>query len=191
MISCNVENSRQKSLGESKSLNQVFNKKEISDLYKILTFFDNQIMNSFKSESLIESYNMFNAKDLEFEKDGLIFGNIPFSKQKYIYHSIDKSTFNEVWRLGKSIEGNGKELSIVFINPNGKYANYLQLLGAKNNFIKNYSKVIEETGDIPPTLLYSITHNYKDLNISDENIRLVIAIHYLTLNDNLHNGGNR
>lgn len=186
LTSCGSYNLKQKSLKYSKVLNQNFEKKEINDLYKILNFFDNQITSSFKSESLIESYDLFNVKDLELKAEGLIFGNISFSKQKELYSSINKSTFNEIWNLGKSFEENGKESSIVFIRTDGKYANYLQELGLKNNFIKIYIETIKNYNDIPPPLFYTITENYKNFDITDENIRLMIAIHYLTLNDNLH-----
>ncbi|MCK5676954.1 MAG: hypothetical protein KAH72_00555 [Flavobacteriaceae bacterium] len=184
--SCGSYDLKQKSLKYSKGLNQSFEKKEINDLYKILNFFDNQIMSSFKSKSMIESYDLFNVKDLELKDEGLIFGNIPFSKQKELYSSINKSTFNEIWNLGKSFKENGRESSIVFIRTDGKYANYLQELGLKNNFIKIYIETIKNYNDIPPPLFYTITENYKNFDITDENIRLMIAIHYLTLNDNFH-----
>ncbi|MCF6347024.1 MAG: hypothetical protein L3J20_01830 [Flavobacteriaceae bacterium] len=185
-VSCITNDSNQKSLKNSEALNKIFSKEEVSDLHKVLTFFDTQIMDSFKSESLNESYGMFNLRDLELKKEGLIFGDIPLLEQKKIISSLGESTFNEVWLLGKSFRENGEEVSILFINPDGKYANYLEELGVRNGFFKNYIKIVKETGDIPPILFYSITDNYKDFDISDENIRLVIAIHYLILNDNGH-----
>lgn len=186
VTSCDMSNSNQKTLEESTELSQIFNNDEIDDLQKIVTFFDNQIMNSFKSENIVDSYNKFNMKDLELKEKGLIFGNVDFLMQQELYNSINKSTFDEIWNLGKSTNEKGEARNIVFINPLGKYAKYLHILGARNRFIKNYIETMESSYDISPSLLYVMTDNYRKLDISDESIRLMIAIHYLTLNDNQH-----
>lgn len=187
IVSCsNYKKTKPKKLEDSKIVNQVFDKREIHDLQKILSFFDGQIMSSFKGKSLLDSYDLFNEKELELKNEGLIFGNISFSDQQKLNSKIKETTFKEIWDLGKilDIDEIGSKQSFLFINPNGKYISYLKKLGLKNKFIEDYSNIVSQNYDIPPSLVYVITDNYNKIDVSDENIRLMIAIHYLTLNDN-------
>lgn len=187
IVSCsNYKKTKPKKLEDSKIVNQVFDKREIHDLQKILSFFDGQIMSSFKGKTLLDSYDLFNEKELELKNEGLIFGNISFSDQQKLNSKIKETTFKEIWDLGKILDVDeiGSKQSFLFINPNGKYISYLKKLGLKNKFIEDYSNIVSQNYDIPPSLVYVITDNYNKIDVSDENIRLMVAIHYLTLNDN-------
>lgn len=187
IVSCsNYKKTKPKKLEDSKIVNQVFDKREIHDLQKILSFFDGQIMSSFKGKTLLDSYDLFNEKELELKNEGLIFGNISLSDQQKLNSKIKETTFQEIWDLGKILDVDeiGSKQSFLFINPNGKYISYLKKLGLKNKFIEDYSNIVSQNYDIPPSLVYVITDNYNKIDVSDENIRLMVAIHYLTLNDN-------
>ena len=61
--------------------------------------------------------------------------------------------------------------------------NFLKKAGKKDEFIKDYHEAVEAAGGPPPFLISGIT-KYRDLlDIEDTKVKFVIAIHYLTLND--------
>lgn len=74
-------------------------------------------------------------------------------------------------------------LKCITYSYNGKYLTYLEELGNENHLIQKYHEAYHFLGDISPTMVASILLDYKNYDIRDIRIRLVIAIHYLTLND--------
>jgi hypothetical protein len=68
---------------------------------------------------------------------------------------------------------------------NSKYPKFLKELGKEYELIKNYSESLETSGGISPIMIGDILiikkHHQYDLN--DIRLQLVLAIHYLTLND--------
>lgn len=61
--------------------------------------------------------------------------------------------------------------------------NFLKIAGKKDKFIKEYHESVETFGGISPSLIAGIIMNHDKMNFEDPKVELVIAIHYLTLND--------
>jgi hypothetical protein len=60
---------------------------------------------------------------------------------------------------------------------------FLKTFGEEDSVINNYYNSLDIAGDISPTMFADLAINYKNYNLKDPKIRLIIAIHYLTLND--------
>lgn len=175
-----------KSLGKSPAIMKLFNKTEMLDLEKILTFFDNQIFNKFKSKSLVQNYSLFYEKSLMRLDSGEIYLGFSYEKQNKLILELKESTFKKIWNLGKSY--NKKDTtSIVNLKVDGNYIKFLKTLGKENIAIKKYVDDLIFNYDITPSQSYFFINNYESINIKDERIRLMIAIHYLTLN-NIYGG---
>ena len=165
-------------------LNKNFTSEQISDLKKITEFFKNQMCLNMDSD-YETCYERIPHEYLEATGNGF-WSNIDFEKQKELYKQISISTFDEIWMFCKSTEyKTGKKTKSLCPNIFGKYHNYLSDIGKQNQKIAEYTKWVNASGDFSPIqILYpEISKNKKYFNLNDPNIQLILAIHYLSLND--------
>jgi hypothetical protein len=169
------------------TMNSIFTSAEINNLEKILIFFSNQIckledldnhhaIDCFESycKNLKERTNAFGSVDLM----------LSLKEQKVFYNNIDSFTFNEIWHFEKAWKPKTTDTIIeIDINPNGKYAKFLKSLGQEYDKVGKYYQDLESLGGICPTMIAELLMNYQEFNFRDERIRLLFAIHYLTMND--------
>ena len=103
-----------------------------------------------------------------------------------MYDRISPSTFDKIWMYCEStyypIGTKSKDICAVAF---GKYQNYLAGLGKANPRIAKYADRIQASGafngfDIQ---YYEILKPNSVFDLNDPNIQLILAIHYLSLND--------
>ena len=165
-------------------LNDNFTTEQISDLNKISDFFKNQICLNMDSD-FKNCYERIPHEYLEATGSGF-WTNIDFEKQKELYGQISKSTFNEIWMFCKSTEyKTGKEIKSLCTNSTGKYYKYLSDLGNKNPRIAKYAERINASGDYNGLDIqyWNVLNDKKHFDLNNPNIQLILAIHYLSLND--------
>ncbi|HNQ82396.1 MAG TPA: hypothetical protein PLW31_00015 [Bacteroidales bacterium] len=169
-------------------INSVFSQSEIKDLSIILDFFTDQIcskhlMDSANTQKCFKNYLDRMNND---GKKGVIDINIPFELQRSVYTQISDSTLNEIWSFERSwIPHTSDTSKHIYYNPNGKYVKFLREFGEENKVIKNYYDSYVNTGDISPSMVADLQMNKDVYDINDIRIQLFVAIHYLTLNDQL------
>jgi hypothetical protein len=162
-----------------------FSAEQIADLQRITDFFKTQICN----ESESDFGSCFEPMLPELIENGYepIFNKIDFNKQLELYKSISQNTFNEVWAFCKTRNYllNTEYQSLCAKGADGKYSEYLLEVGKKNKFIKNYAEKLIASGDFEPSgfLESQIYTNKSKFNFKDPNIQLLIAIHFLSIND--------
>ncbi|MFD2824536.1 hypothetical protein ACFS5M_12710 [Lacinutrix iliipiscaria] len=172
-----------KSQYSTTELKNNFTTEQISDLNKITEFFKNQMCLGMESD-FKTCYERTPHEYLEATGSGF-WNNIDFDKQKELYNEISESTFDEIWAFCKSIyPESGTELKSL-CPVNGKYISYLIELGKTNTAIAKYADRVSAAGDFNELYLnYSnILNNKKDFNLNDPNVQLILAIHYLSIND--------
>ena len=161
-----------------------FSTEQISDLNKITDFFKNQICENNKSD--FKSCFSKILPDLLENGWQPILEKVDFEQQKELYNSISKSTFNEIWEFGKATyPDTGLELKSLGSKYNGKYQKYLTELGKSNAEIKKYADRLIAAGDFESMglLQQRIYNNPKEFDLDNPNVQLLIAVHYLTQND--------
>lgn len=173
-----------KSQYSTTELNKNFTSEQVADLDKITEFFKSEMCLHLDSDFK----TCFERTPHEYlEATGNPFWmNIDFEKQKKLYSQISQTTFNEIWSFGKaSYPDSGLELKSIGAVYNGKYQKFLSDFGNHNKAIKKYGERIAEAGDFVSLYLtyWQILKYKKDFNLNDPNIQLIIAIHYLSLND--------
>jgi len=186
-LSCNSQ--RQNDLSNDEAIKESFNKSEIKDLSKIQRFFDQSIgVTDYTNEKeILKAYSDFFKVNTEIEMASEI--KIPFSisAQKDLNNQLDKSFFDEIWIYRETIANNtGDTLTDMELNLSGKFVAFLKKQGLQDKKFENYYKTISLAGDVSPSLVAVIAKNFNDYDIEDPKIRLLIAIHYLTINDNLN-----
>ncbi|MEL0644392.1 hypothetical protein V6251_08360 [Olleya sp. Ti.3.14] len=161
-----------------------FSTDQISDLNKITDFFKNQICEN-KNSDFKTCFNKILPELLE---NGLfsLLERIDYQNQKELYDSISESTFNEIWGFGKeTYRDTGLELKSLSSKYNGKYQKFLTELGRTNNELKEYADRVIGAGDFESMgwLQNRIYLNPSKFDLDNQNIQLLIAIHFLTIND--------
>ncbi|SFN99032.1 hypothetical protein [Salegentibacter flavus] len=160
-----------------------FSSDQISDLNKITEFFKNEICSG-KERDFKKCYEKI-PHDYLYATGNEFWNNIDFSKQKELYNQISKSTFEEIWSFCKTTyPDSGKTKTSICAVPNGKYQKYLSELGKNNPKIAEYAKRLNDLGDFGFGLFHqNIASDKKNFDLNNPNIQLVVAIHFLTLND--------
>ena len=178
-----------KKLNSFSTVTDCFTREEIKDLAKLLDFFNGQICVSegIDKKEIIKCYDSFIQRMIETAEAGSLDAQIPFSLQKEIYNQISDSLFNRIWVFGRSrIKwGEPDTLKHIGYRRDSKYMEFLEELGKEYEMVKNYRETFTLAGDISPSMsrdILMIKEDYQyDLN--DVRLQLVIAIHYLTMND--------
>jgi hypothetical protein len=174
-----------KSQSSTPELKAHFSADQIADLQKITEFFENQICKTNQTDFK----NCFepilpNLIDFGYEP---IFKLIDFRLQNELYESIGEKTFNEIWNFCKTtkLKTNEKYQSLCAKGVEGKYADFLLAVGQENKFVKKYAKRLIASGDFESSALLQqwIYTNKESFDLENPNIKLLIAIHFLSIND--------
>ena len=180
IINCSFSQNR---LAEVKSIKKTFLKTEIRDLQLLYDFFNQTICNSDKD--LNDCYDVFSKKVKQEADSGLINLHIPFKQQQKVYQQFEDSTFDEIWAFGKASTPDSPNISRleVYFRSDGNFMKFLKKASKKDEFIKVYYESVKAAGEPTPSLILGVIENYDKLNIYDTKVKFVIAIHYLTVND--------
>lgn len=172
--------SEKESLRDYPEIQKIFTQAEINDLRLILEFFDNTVCESenVNKRNLAECYEKYFQRLSKEAETGYTDYRISEKEVEELFNQIDNSTFNQIWWI---IDNERTEN--ILLNTQGQYFQFLKAFGKTNPKAKNYHEYLIMVGDISPNIVADIFLNYRDYDIDDERIRLLLAIHYLTLND--------
>ena len=161
-----------------------FSTEQIADLNKITEFFKSQICTNASTDFQTCFDNLPNLV-----KNGYspILERLDFNSQNELYKSISKKTFNEIWMFcqTKNYQTKSEYESLCAAGYGKKYANYLTEIGKKNKSVAEYADRLIKSGDFEFTLYFpqQIYKNKKDFDLKDSNIQVLLAIHFLSIND--------
>ena len=178
-----------KSQYSTTALRNNFSPNQIQDLNKITEFFKDQIC-PYQDSNFRKCFKRIPHDYLKAYGSGF-WTNINFEQQKELYNQISKSTFDEIWMFSNAtFYPSGKKAKSLSAVATGKYQKYLEDLGKNNPRIAKYADRIKASGDFS-----GFDFNYREIlkdrrsfDLKDPNIQLILAIHYLSLND--HNTRN-
>ena len=160
-----------------------FTAEQIAELNEIREFFKKEISNSdFKT-----CFEKTNHDSLQANGVG-IWEKIDFNEQKKLYKKISESTFNEIWMFCETTYYPSKiKAKSLCANAIGKYQKYLADLGKTNPRIAEYAHKIEASGDFSGMSLqyHEILNHKNSYDLNDPNIQLIMAIHYLSIKDQI------
>ena len=173
-----------KSQYSTTALRNNFSADQIEDLNKITEFFKEQMCFNTQSD-FRKCYKRIPHDYLKAYGSGF-WTNINFDQQKDLYNQISKKTFNEIWMFSTATfypsGTKAKSLSAVAL---GKYQKFLEDFGKHNPRIAKYAERIKANGDFSgfDFNYREILKDRKSFDLKDPNIQLILAIHYLSLND--------
>ena len=158
--------------------NTYFVKSNINLLGDIINFYEDNFFTYTQKLENKDSIRMVKLHSLkECNSSDSFFKKIKIDKDltDSLFQQIDKSTYNEIWQYDSGTQK-------ININTHGEYTNFLKSLSNSNVLIKQYYERLITAGGISPSMIALVKQNYSELDLNDENIRLFLAVHYLTIN---------
>ena len=194
-ISCNSKKiTTYQEMKSDNLISEYFSDSELKDLAKIVDFFEMEICND-SIKDLENCYKAFNKEIGEGFLKGSFYLGIDFKHQKKLYNRIDRIFFNEIWVKNKEIVGTEplkyKESDYFELKVFGRFSSFLEKVGNANEFFKSFNESLNITGDISPSLTANIIRDKYAVNMTDIKNRLLLSIHFLTLNERNNNFKNK
>jgi len=173
----------------------VFSYSEQKELKTILKFYDENVCNSraLNKDNLKSCYSEYLDNLTSIAETGIFDIGISLGEQDSFFIKLDNKIFNEVFVKTESylnrkriISNNPKifpdTIPQYLFNVKGKYIQHLKVLGKDNWKIEEYYLSILKDPGIPSSLFNEILMGYRNYDITNDDIRLVFALHYLLLN---------
>lgn len=170
-------------------IREYFGKEEVQKLEKIVGFFDQHVKQTCATDqSLSACYNQYleNLTQVNVFANQTLTIGISIETQSKFLESLDNKYLNNIWWYGpeeKHLEKDSihrkKELQY---NSEGSYVGFLKALAQEDDKFAPYIDTYGLAGSISPSMVSYFLKNYKMFNISSERDRLILAIHYLTVN---------
>mgnify|MGYP000197421695 FL=1 len=156
---------------------------EIQDLQRLTSFFQDQMCGSNdKFKPCLDSL----IPHLVESGYQAILENIDFEEQQALYASFKTDLFSEIWEYSKvkNIQEN-KYYKLIAFKIDGKYASFLKDLAKRNLELEEYYDRMMESGDWESMglLQQRIYTNPDHYDLKDPAIQVLIAVHFLTQND--------
>jgi len=185
-LSCSKGQGEFSELGKSEVIKNHFDKDDVRELNKVLEFFDDHVCNSvqIETENLDDCYKAFFSKNITESDKGNFFINIQYEKQLDLFNKISPSLFDKIWYFGKTwTHDSGDTLKTLNLKTKGSYPSLLKEIAQTNKGIEYYYNALINSGTISPSMVGNFTYNSSKYDIRKPEIRLIFAIHYLTLYD--------
>ena len=147
----------------------------------LIECFENHIIHQFPSSSIYESYEVFfetmsKASSTQEMREIL---SISDTKQREVFRKIGRNKLSEVWVLNRD-----DSLRIESINLDGAFLKLLKEVSMKNSILKDYYDSIKMMGDISPRCIDIVKSHSGEFQINDMDIKLILAVHYFSINQN-------
>ena len=146
-----------------------FTAAEAEDLATLLAFFDREVCGD---TALAACYEHAFTKPLP----------IPFTQQKAMLDSLSSPLPYQIWVRGWQKQGTDS-LAFLFYTPQDHYLAYLQSVAADEKTLEPYLSELTAYGDVSAKATRALLQAYQAAGVSDPRIRVVHAIHWLTLHD--------
>lgn len=179
------------SLYSDSLLTKHFNQEEIAQLDSIRTFFNNYVLNTCEGEKTINvCYQQFFGQLLEnIEVQTQYHIGVPYAEQEELYEQINEGLFGSIWRHSTpkvyvpSVDSLVTYSTIDLRSQDSRYMEFLKDVSAEEPYFGKYIEPIIDFGHLSPSLTQGMLYNHRDLDFSNERHQLILAIHFLTVND--------
>jgi hypothetical protein len=118
------------------------------------------------------------------QRTGTIYVPIQFAAQKKMYQKLSPGAFTEIWLRGIAVnQETGDTTERMNLSYNGKFMRFLETLAQEYPLLGAYLKSFREEQGMNSVMIESFLYNYHLYQVSDVRVRLLFALHYLTIND--------
>lgn len=166
-------------LSEESLVLEHFTLQEAEELQKIHDFFITHVSNvkDPNSSEAIDDLTHFLIDLKEAGSTGVIEIPISYEEEKNLIGELSTSLIDKIW---------DKDTEIGYLNmhPLSDYVQFLLELGKEHPIAKDYAEKIQQAGTISSTVISSLLMSPEKYDTNVNAIRLLIAIHYITIDYN-------
>ncbi|MUU78259.1 hypothetical protein [Winogradskyella endarachnes] len=159
-------------------LQSVFIEEELKELETMRSFFIEDIM-QLNDDNF---HSKFRSEMRKLEANG--FSTVEPKKIENLFNSMPKETFNEIWKPKTHVPSRPNSVSYEYLVPNesGKYLQFLAKNTKHNSRIKDYYNKVIKSGNFSHfSMLNYLNDDTLDFDLSNTNIQIVLAIHYISI----------
>jgi hypothetical protein len=158
----------------------VFDYDEREELAVLINKFEDCIGENVDKQKLYFSFFSEMNKITSIRKLYLTVDSI-FGHEK-IHELVSESTFSKIWEEGDNTREKTVSKRSLSIDLNSPYSEFLKRLAQKKGgIVSNYYNSFIIGGNISPSMVAMIQKQYDMLDIRDDEVCLLLAIHYLTI----------
>jgi len=184
-INCNSVDAPCKSI-ESSLMNE-FDKEEIKELKEILVFFDNIVSAQTKINSIDSAYHHYIENLRLSESKGEFETKLLMDKPRidsFMNEYKKNKIFDKIWKIeyGTDIIRKDTLSSVIIPNQQGAYFILLDKAIENDKIFNEYKNSLITCGEIGPDLVVRFQFIHESLDFNNEIIRLITAIHYISVN---------
>jgi len=173
------------------TLSKVFNQTDLKTIEIIIKYYDAFVISQTENQLPIDkAYIAFLDKTTPLVNEAVGVNVFLPDKNERItfYRTLDKGALSEIYDIRDTLtihfRGEGKARKIYSpytfsLNFDGKYVTFLKELSLRNDFYKDYYETVQVSGDIGPTNYARILSDYKKIDFSKKEERLVFIINLL------------
>lgn len=173
------------------NIQNLFSEKEINEINSIVQFVDNKMLSKTDEKKIDLAYHdYFESLSKTIKEDSKIPSAFD-EKEKYTFlESLDKSTFNEFFRIRTHLKNarykdttltNIDNIKLLKIRSSGRFIDYLAKSGVNEKFYADLYESIEIAGDLPASFATWFPVNHKDFNFNIVKNRLWAAVYLLRM----------
>lgn len=182
LLSC--QNQSVQSFDEALNANSELELKDNADV--IIAFFESQIMDSTHLKG--DTYSIFNNFRLQIfdqvSKSGDLDIPIDLTAQREFYQKLTWFFFTDTWGYGTSRYGRDSiTYKSINLKPESEIIRLIKKRNLDDPFIANYCNNLLAAGDISPSNVAHMAIVLASEDLQKPKVRLLMALHYLTLND--------
>ena len=166
-------------------LKDSFTQTEITELKEILSFFDNSIRDQTKISLTDSAYRSY-MNDLR-HSDIIDFNNKFLRDSARIDSFINTfnktEIFNKIWKYDYFLDQFDCDTLAYQLMPDlqGKYMILLNKAIDMDTVFIEYKNYLQQYGTFPAIIIFGFQNNYNRFDFNNELIRLIVAIHYISL----------
>ncbi|PNW25808.1 hypothetical protein [Formosa algae] len=151
--------------------NGIWTEPELTELNSIVSEFDQILTTEYKTDSEKKAYLEYSNKVFQNQIVPNLNGMEKLSSdlKKFV-------VFDKIW--WKYTDSNFEHFNL---KNDSNYQKYLNEIGKKSDFIKDYADRFNVASDLQPSVVSGFAKNIENIDLNDKNYRLIFAIHYLTL----------
>ena len=168
------------------SLSTEFKDDDVESILLCMEFFENQLKTFF---NLSENSNEDPiAKFIEYTEENYPDFEIPldFTAQQELYQKLRTYFFIQTWSYGLLTRGEDQTTYIsINLKANSPLIKYLRKRSKKVKVVTKYLDTLEAAGDISPSMAGTMASFIPLEHQQNLELRILITLHYLTLNDRI------
>ncbi|MEL7248864.1 MAG: hypothetical protein AAFO03_10610 [Bacteroidota bacterium] len=165
----------------------IFTKAETAKLNTIIDLFESTICQE-GTKDYEQCYTTFGERFFDTQKNSYFEETFTQTFHDRLSEELGEDLFKEIWFHTTAGQGpiskqDTPSATVIEVSPREKYAQFLKEVAEDHESIGAYESRLQTMGSISPTMVANVYQNLNEFDLADKRIRLILAVHYITLID--------